>query len=137
MTIDLGTHVLDQLRLWLGDVTVTGYRDDAFGGVEADAVVELEAGGVPGTLELSRTRALGSLVEIECERGAITATPAGDEHDSYAVAFEAQLRAFLDGRPVATGADGVVIAELVDACYRQRAPLPQPWVTETLEPAAR
>ena len=52
-----------------------------------------------GTLELSRTRALGSLVEIECERGAITATPAGDEHDSYAVAFEAQLRAFLDGQP--------------------------------------
>ena len=76
MTIDLGSHrVLDQLRLWLGDVTVTGYRDDAFGGVEADAVVELEAGGVPGMLELSRTRALGSLVEIECERGATTQRP--------------------------------------------------------------
>lgn len=132
VTIDVGPHVLDQLRTWLGDVTVTAYRDDAYGGVEADAVVEVEAGGVPGVVELSRTRALGSRVEIECDLGTIAAAPGGEEGESYEDAFEAQLRRFLDGRPVATGDDGVALAELLDDCYARRAPLPQPWTTETL-----
>jgi predicted dehydrogenase len=128
VTIDLGPHVLDQLRSWLGELEIVAYRDDAHGGVESDAVVELRAGGATGTIELSRTRELGSRVTIECEGGTIEA-PAQDD---YAAALEQQLRAFLDGRPAATGRDGLRLAELVDECYARRQPLPEPWTTETL-----
>jgi predicted dehydrogenase len=123
VTIDLGPHVFDLLRVWLGELDLVSYRDDAHGGVEADALVELHAGGVPGTVELSRTRQLGSIVEIECERGTVVA-PAQDD---YADALERQLRDFLDGTPAATGEDGLRLAELVDQCYARRAPLPEPW----------
>jgi predicted dehydrogenase len=151
--LDLGSHVLDQLRFWLGELELRGYRDDAHGGLEADCVVELET----GTVELSRTRELGSEVRIRCERGAIVAPLArsgavsieldGAEPDviesdgaadgGYADAFAAQLREFLEaaggrGAPAATGADGVAVLELIDACYASRQALPEPWVTETL-----
>src|SRR5205823_10076612 len=55
---DLGPHVLDLVRTWLGgELAVRAYRDDSLGGVEADCVLGLEA-PVPGPIELSRTRAL-------------------------------------------------------------------------------
>jgi predicted dehydrogenase len=128
VTIDLGPHVLDQLRLWLGELEIVAYQDDAHGGVEADAVVEVHAGEATGTIELSRTRELGSRVTIECEGGTIEAP----SQDDYASALESQLREFLDGRPVANGVDGLRLAELVDECYARREPLSEPWTTETL-----
>ena len=123
VTIDLGPHVFDLLRVWLGELELVSYRDDAHGGVEADALVELRAGGVPGTVELSRTRTLGSFVEIECERGTVV----GPAQDDYADALERQLRDFLAGTPTATGEDGLRLAELVDECYARREPLYEPW----------
>lgn len=128
VTIDLGPHVLDQLRMWFGDLEVVAYRDDSHGGPEADALIELRAGEVTGTLELSRTRHLGSRVSVVCEGSVVTSAP----QDDYADALERQLRDFLDGRPAATGADGLRLAELVDECYARREPLPEPWTTETL-----
>jgi predicted dehydrogenase len=128
VTIDLGPHLLDLLRFWLGELELVAYRDDAHGGVEADAVVELRAGGVAGTVELSRTRALGESIEIECDHG-VVAAPAPV---AYAHALERQLTLFLDGRPAATGADGLRLAEFVDECYARREPLAEPWTTETL-----
>ncbi len=145
--IDLGSHALDQLRFWLGpQLEVKSYRDDAHGGIEADCVVELGA----GTVELSRTRALGSRIALDCEKGTIEAPLArsgpvtvcfGDGRreelggepgpdGGYGAAFRAQLRAFLDGRPVTTGEEGLAVLELIDACYARRELLPEPWVTE-------
>jgi predicted dehydrogenase len=151
--LDLGSHVLDQLRLWLGGLELRSYRDDSHDGLEADCLVEL----ANGTLELSRTRELGSEVRIRCERGTIAAPLArsgvvsielegaepyaleadGSVDGGYAAAFSAQLRQFLEavegrGAPAVGGADGVAVLELVDACYATREPLPEPWVTETL-----
>ena len=151
--LDLGAHVLDQLRLWLGELDVRAYRDDAHGGLEADCVVEL----ANGTLELSRTRELGSEARIRCERGTIVAPLArsglvsielegaepytlesdGSADGGYAAAFAAQLHDFLEavrgrGVPGASGADGVAVLEVVDACYAAREPLAERWVTETL-----
>jgi predicted dehydrogenase len=154
--LDLGTHVLDQLGALLGALDVRRYRDDAHGGVEADCVVELAAGDVEGTLELSRTRALGSKVVVESERGTLalplavdgpvevnrTGAPAerlGAEQADFGVpaAFEAQLRDFLRaaggiGAPAVTPNDALATAELVEACYARRLPLAEPWVRETL-----
>ena len=72
--IDVGAHVLDLLRWWLGEGTVTGYTDDAAGGVEADCEARLRFGPVEATIELSRTRTLrnsfiltGSRATLEIE----------------------------------------------------------------------
>ena len=47
---DFGVHVLDLLLWWLGDLTATGYRDDALGGVESDCEMTLAtASGLTGT----------------------------------------------------------------------------------------
>ena len=149
--LDVGTHVLDQLRTILGELDLRAYRDDAHGGLEADCVVELSAGDVGGTLELSRTRELGSRLVVECERGTVTARLAVDApieiawsdraptqlgiesaDGGHRAAFEAQLRDFLEARAPATGAtDALAIASFVDRCYERRVPLAEPWVRET------
>jgi predicted dehydrogenase len=159
---DIGSHVLDQLRLWLGPgLEIVGYRDDAHGGLEADCVVELAVGGAHGRVELSRTRDLGTLARIVCEDGTIeaplgvsgpvTVESGGRRHvldagatagGGYTAAAESQLSDFLaaieTGRPPeATGADGLAVVELIEACYARREPLDEPWVTETLAVPAR
>jgi predicted dehydrogenase len=148
--LDIGTHVLDQLAVWLGALEVTAYRDDAHGGLEADCVVELRAGAVPVSLELSRTRHLRNTAVISCETGSIEAPLAQpgtvvvelaggrghalDAGGSYEAAFEEQLRAFLAGTPAASGEDGLAAVALVEAAYARREPLPEPWTTATLAP---
>lgn len=153
--LDVGTHVLDQLRAIFGELEVRSYLDDAHGGIEADCVVELTSGETQGRLELSRTRALGSTLVVECEQGKVTAPLATDgpieiaRHDGssavlgeekagggYAAAFEAQLRDVVaaiesSGAPAAGAADALAVAAIVDRCYAQRLPLPEPWVEET------
>jgi predicted dehydrogenase len=158
--LDLGSHVLDQLLLWLGALELRSYADDAHGGLEADCRLELGAEGTEGTVELSRTRELAGAVRIECERGALHVPLSGAgavrvsfadgrgyelEADrvrtgadrGYAAAFDAQLRDFLDAveqrrEPEASAADALRVLELVDACYARREPLPEPWVFEAL-----
>ncbi len=150
---DLGPHVLDLVRKWLGpNLAVASHRDDSLGGVEADCVLEVES-PVPGTIELSRTRKLRNEICIECEEGAIVAplplpeavTLELDAHthrlrtssdDPYGDAFRAQLADFLDAAasdrdPVVSGADGVAVLDAIESAYERREPLPQPWVTET------
>jgi len=146
--LDIGAHVLDQLAAWLGPLEVTGYRDDAHGGLESDCVVELRAGDVSVGLELSRTRELRNTAILRCEAGTIEVPlpapgpvvvelPGGRRHvldpgGSYEDAFEEQLRAFLAGTPAARGEEGLAVVALVEAAYARREPLPEPWTTETL-----
>jgi predicted dehydrogenase len=154
--LDLGSHVLDLLLFWFGDLEAGAYRDDAHGGVEADCAAELTGDGLTASVELSRTRDLGSTVRITCQRGAIEAPLAragrvklsaagempqelGEEapDGGWAVAFEDQLRDFLGAcaesrEPATTGQDAVRLASLVDDCYECREPLDEPWVFETL-----
>ena len=66
---DFGVHVLDLLLWWLGDLTVTGYRDDAMGGVESDCEITLAtAAGIQGEVEVSRTRTLRNTCVFEGTR---------------------------------------------------------------------
>jgi predicted dehydrogenase len=70
--IDTGSHMLDLLRWWLGDVIDVEYRDDSLGGVEADCLVSLvlqhPTGPVQGTVTLSRIRKLSDTARIVGER---------------------------------------------------------------------
>jgi predicted dehydrogenase len=154
--VDIGSHVLDLVRFWLGELEVERYADDAHGGVEANALVELSAGGVPGTVELSRTRALRGTIRVTCERGVIEAPTGhhgelhiGDERSvlaepdaagadgGYGHAFGAQIDDFLEAlrggsAPEVPAAEAVPVMAALDGCYAIREPLAEPWVTELL-----
>lgn len=69
---DLGAHTLDSLLWWLGDVASCDCYDDSYGGVEADARLELTlVSGASGRVEVSRTRTLRNTAVIRGERGEI------------------------------------------------------------------
>jgi predicted dehydrogenase len=68
--IDAGSHTIDLLLWWLGDVAEFNYQDDAMGGVEANCILRLRMrSGVTGTVQLSRDWPLPNRYVIECERG--------------------------------------------------------------------
>jgi len=74
--MDTGAHVLDTLRWWLGDLQVTGYEDDAAGGVEADCTMQLRTvGGAEGTLKLSRVRTLSNRCLLRGSRALLEVNP--------------------------------------------------------------
>jgi predicted dehydrogenase len=51
---DIGSHMLDLLGWWFGAPHDVRSADDAMGGVEANALLSLRCGGVPGRLRFSR-----------------------------------------------------------------------------------
>ena len=51
---DVGTHVLDLLRWWLGEPVSVVYEDDAMGGVEANCRIILGFNGFNANIRLSR-----------------------------------------------------------------------------------
>ena len=74
--IDFGSHLLDLLHfLFDGPGEVLEYRDNAWGGIEADCRLALrlfhKAQEVDGVVEVARSRNLGNLVRVRCERGAL------------------------------------------------------------------
>ncbi len=70
--IDTGSHVLDALLWWLGDVRDVACWDDQAGGVEADCVLELTmASGARGTVTLSRLRNLRNTAIIQGARATL------------------------------------------------------------------
>jgi predicted dehydrogenase/nucleoside-diphosphate-sugar epimerase len=74
--MDFGSHLLDLLHyLFEGPAELREYRDDARGGIESDCRLRLhlehQGHPVDGCVELSRTRKLGSLFRILCERGTL------------------------------------------------------------------
>src|SRR6266536_3703994 len=71
--VDTGSHMLDLLLWWLGDVIdVVEYRDDSLGGVEAECwlslVLQTPTGPVQGNIILSRLRKLRNTARIVGER---------------------------------------------------------------------
>ncbi len=155
--LDTGSHTLDTLLWWLGDGRPVRYRDDSLGGVEGDALLELELhGGATGTVELSRTRALRNTavitgsrgqVEVALQRNAVVrarpedlmgfeldgrtggAMPDERLHDHM---FERELEDWLralrsGGEPFVSGASAARAVRIIDGCYRVRQPLPRSW----------
>jgi predicted dehydrogenase/nucleoside-diphosphate-sugar epimerase len=82
--IDFGSHILDLLHfVFDGPGQVLDYRDNARGGIEADCRLALrlfhKAQEVDGVVQVARTRNVGHLVRIRCERGTLEHDP-GDAY---------------------------------------------------------
>jgi predicted dehydrogenase len=153
--VDFGSHVLDALVWWLGDLTVESYEDDACGGVEAECRIKLSsAQGVAIDIELSRLRRLSCTARVECERAAVeinmhsgaadlfvvgTRTPLRGrvgvlDRGGWAAAadpFTLQLQAFVtdihrQAGVTSTAATARSVATLFEACASRRQPLVGP-----------
>ena len=80
---DTGPHLLDLLLWSLGsqEAHLVSYRDDAVGGVEANAILELsvehDSRQIPGTIELSFTRVLNNTIRFFGDKGWIEAPSTG------------------------------------------------------------
>jgi predicted dehydrogenase len=153
---DSGSHSVD-LILWLmGDVRGVTYYDDALGGVESNARLELQfADGATGLFCLSRTRGYTNTLRVTgacgwaqvgvgeinkitvCLPGGLgrrsePVTLAGSAHiKTMQDAFVDQLRDAIDsarhGRPpCVSGLDGVRALELIRRCYSQKGARPMP-----------
>jgi hypothetical protein len=148
--------VLDLLYWWLGDLRVLAYRDDAQGGVEAEAECEFAlAGGATVHLVISCLRSMRDTCIVECERGTVEigihepalvrlligdagSTLVGDVTDQafrrapLPTVFGRQLNdmvaAVRGTRSLLVGAaDARRTVGIVEACYAMRQPLRRPW----------
>lgn len=155
--LETGSHTLDTLLWWLGDGRPVGYRDDSLGGVESDALVELELhNGASGVVEVSRTRDLRNTAIITGRRGRVEVALHRNE---IVAACPAELRDFqLEGRsgasmpeenmrrdlfprelddwrraiisggqPFVSGESALPAVAVIDRCYRIRRPLRRQW----------
>jgi predicted dehydrogenase len=154
--MDIGPHVLDLLLWWLGPACEVGYRDDSYGGVEADCLIDLTLeSGARGTVELSRTRRLRQTAVIHGERGwvevgvdsnLLRAQPSAlldlrfDGVRGGAIKrqtsndlFDAQLRSWRrsltsGSDPEVPGTEAARSVDLIERCYGERLPWELPWV---------
>jgi len=161
--VDFGTHICDLVGEWFGDFATVDYRDDNYGGVEADCLIELEmASGAKGTVELSKTRSLRNSAVIEGAKGRLEISilkpvqevSASDDvlayrHEGMAPAdmperldmnswFARQMKSFMDSvrqreTPRVTARDGLRSVRLTETCYEVRQPWELPWVRPKLQ----
>jgi predicted dehydrogenase len=119
--LDIGSHVLDMLAFWFGDIIIKRYSDDCRAGVETNAQIEVETqSGVPGTVELSWTRSLRNTAKIIGTRGTLEvqwytngtrlALPSGIHVLSGQVASDNELKGGADSFP------GMFLAQLRRWC---------------------
>jgi hypothetical protein len=134
------------------------YRDDAYGGVEADCEVRMTmAGGAKGYVELSRTRNLPADLVIVGERGRMVVNYAknqldleldgkqvdtfkmetkdaqGREIGVWGLMIRRQLENWIESLSgkspsLVPGSEGRRVVAFFEECYRVRRPLEFPWV---------
>jgi len=154
---DYGAHVLDLLCLWLGDFAPPRYRDDARGGVESDCEIDLVSlAGVPGTVEISRTRNLRNTCRFEGAAATLEvgiwdpdppielwrpgeprrllarAREAGERGLDFNGAFLRSLDDFAaaiasGGETQVPASEGRRAVALIESCYAAAEPLVLPW----------
>lgn len=164
--IDTGAHTLDML-LWLfGEVEALDYRDDAFGGVEADCEIRLRmSSGAHGYAELSRTRELPTKLIIDGSTGKmvvayksneVTLEAGGRSFETFKMGtknasgqsvsvwhymivkqLDNWIRSLRGSEPVLVpGEEGRKVVALIERCYAERKPLHLPWVNQATGNAA-
>lgn len=152
---DKGPHILDVICWLFGDdVTIEQYRDDSYGGLEANAMMELSypESGIRGDIEITGSRALKNQLTIQGSRGQITATPGsnrailtdrstGEETEivknesrstGYLYRVGRQAIRFIDavegtGDSVVTAKMDIPILSLIESCYSNRNTLTNSW----------
>jgi predicted dehydrogenase len=157
--LDIGVHVLDLLIYWLGEPTSFSYFDDAMGGLETNSRVQLKyANGACGTVQLSRDWATPQEYRFVFERGLASwkvsdgdsssamrgqlLTPLSPNLDDVAAevqptnpqSFIQQLRNVLaavrgEEKLLVPGEEGARSLRFIEACYREKKFLEQPWFT--------
>jgi predicted dehydrogenase len=144
---DVGVHVLDLLRWWLGEPDAVRYADDALGGVAANCRIELGFGTTQVAVRLSRdwhrpngfrfTGDGGWLHWAIHERDELELGAPGQragtfvpcESASYADATAAQIRAVIGkGAELVSADDGLQTVRLIDQCRRNRVPMTMEWL---------
>ncbi len=156
--LDTGAHTFDMLLWFFGEVAALDYRDDSYGGVEADCEVRMKmASGAEGYVELSRTRNLPTELLVEGERGRMTVSyvrneialhlngrkldplagktldPRGRQVSIWDLMIIRQLEnwvlSLLGGAPfIVPGEEGRRAVAFIERCYNQRQLLTLPWV---------
>ena len=77
---DLGIHALDLVAWWFGSVERLSYRDDACGGVEAEARAEFEfESGVSGRVMVTKLREVPDSIRVDFAHGTLLLEDAGSE----------------------------------------------------------
>lgn len=152
---DKAPHALDVLLWTFGTpVEIDRYRDDSFGGLEANAEIELTfpEQGVKGHLEVTADRDLPNEMRIKGTQGRLVANPkaatahlydAGGEETvlrpagseamgRYLPRVGKQLQRFVealetDNATYVPAAEGLTLVECIEQCYEQRERLEHPW----------
>ena len=150
---DIGSHLLDLLGFWLGDLELVSAADDAMGGVEANALLALRAGDALISVRLSRDWARPNGIAIRLSRAdmrwcaespghvdivtedgevlRIGGDPAGPQ--AFVDCFGAQIDAALDrmaggSGAIVTGAEALATVALIERAYAHRRPMAMPWL---------
>jgi predicted dehydrogenase len=173
--LDIGVHTLDLLTWWLGEPASFTYEDDAMGGLEINARVNLEfPNGARGSVHLSRDWATANEYRFEFD-GGIASWKVNDANNltvqlaGAPAAFQAHLvtpitglddilpRQSLATNPqsfivqlqnvigairgteslLVTGPEGLRSLRLIEACYRKRTLIEQPWFSAVETARAR
>jgi predicted dehydrogenase len=148
---DTGAHVVDLVCWWLGgEPQVLEYADDARGGTEAVARLRLRLRGIEAHIHLSwltklrnAYRVTGSRATVEggaydwssyvlSSRGRARKLRAGSSWHGYDDFVGILLDNFADviarrAAPLVTAADVRAALAVIDACYRRRQTLDEPW----------
>lgn len=154
--MDIGAHILDLLLWWFQDYPqVLDYRDDDFGGVEAECYLELAFGPlVRGSIKLSRLAKLRNRYKLTFTGGVLSFQPydpsgvcntitvnrngnktllTPDKTLTYQDYFKQQLEEFLEvirsGVPPTVPAESVLPSiRLIEECYQDARRLELPWL---------
>jgi len=150
---DIGPHVIDLLAWWFGPIGDTVAADDAMGGVEANAFLEVRCRDARGRVRLSRDWLRPNRVEIEgtggrlewdldegdrlvIERSGGQQTPqVGSGAVTFEECFVLQLQDVLDaiavGKARLVNHDHAVhVVEVIEEAYRRSTLLEMPWLGE-------
>lgn len=159
---DTGSHLLD-LMFWVveaREARVSDYRDDSWGGPEANARVDLEletpSGLIDGRVQVSFTRSLENRIRIHGSEGVLEAPSLGGAEVVFAPAdgtdpvrlipgdgeprarvedFSLQLREFVasigtSGPPPVPPESPLLGLHVIDECYGMRTQSLHPWEVE-------
>ena len=144
---DTGVHVVDLVCWWLGgEPEVVDYADDSRGGTEAVARLTLRWKDVEAKIHLSWLTKLGNAYRIVGSRGTIEggaydwasyvhsgrkvkASRSWQGYEDFVGGLLDNFVQVIQGRadPLVSAADVRAAAAVIDACYRSRRSLDEPW----------
>jgi len=144
---DTGVHIVDLVCWWLGgEPEVVDYADDARGGTEAVARLTLRFGNVQAKIHLSWLTKLRNAYRVVGARGTVEggaydwasyvhggrkvrASRSWQGYEDFVGDLIDNFAAVIAGKaqPLVSAADVRPAAAVIDACYRRRRTLDEPW----------